>query len=155
MKKKWSLVVAVVVIVVLVVAIVYMMLNRDGENGNELNNQPSTNGNSQAILPESVNVNLNNESGESVKLGNFEVANLKVEYRDGYTFVQGDIENKTEEDYPLGASLEITLYQDGVELIKFPVLTSSLNKGEKSTFESQLTIDCADATDVKIDFVKN
>lgn len=159
MKKKWSLVVAIVVIVLLVVAIVCTILfnNKDeNKNGNdEIGNSGIESGDIQADIPESVKVSLNSESGETTKLGDFEVNNLIVKYEDGYTFVQGDIANNTDVDYPIGASLEITLYKDGSELIRFPVLTSSLNKGEKSTFESKLTIDCSDATEVKIDLIEH
>lgn len=159
MKKNWSIVIAIVVIILLIVAIVCTVLfnDKDGnKNGNgEIENNGIESGEHQADLPGSVKVSLNSESGEVAKLGGFEVENLVAKYEDGYTFVQGDITNKTDVDYPVGASLEVTLYKDGLELIKFPVLTSSLNKGEKSTFESKLTIDCSGATDVKINLIEN
>lgn len=154
MKKKLSVVVAIVVIVLLVVAIVFTVTNKDNE-GNELGNNEQTSGDVQAVLPESVKVGLGNNSGDVAKLGEFEVENIVLKYEDGYTFFKGDIKNRTEVDYPVGLGLEVTLLKGDAELISFPVLTSSLNAGDKSTFESQLTIDCSGATDVKIDLVEN
>ncbi len=156
MKKKWSVVVAVVVIILLAIAIVCtVVMNNDKEKENNSDNQQNISGDVQAELPESVKVGLGNNSGDVAKLGEFEVENIVLKYEDGYTFFKGDIKNRTEVDYPVGLGLEVTLLKGDAELIKFPVLTSSLNAGDKSTFESKLTIDCSSATDVKIDLVEN
>ena len=90
----------------------------------------------------------------TIKVGEFVIENLDMEYTDGYTFIKGDIVNNTEKDYMEGANFRITLYEKDKVLMTFPVMSSTLLAGGRSSFNTQLTLDCTLATDIVVDLVE-
>lgn len=152
MKKKWGIVIAILVIVLLMGGIIFVTM-KDGmwiENGDEQNENFS--GDGQSVIITSGEQTTIKDS--TIKVGEFVIENLKMEYKEGYTFISADIVNNTEKDYPEGANFKITLYEKEKTIISFPVISSTLNAGGSSSFSTQLTMDCTLATDIVIDLVE-
>ena len=153
MKKKWGIVVAILLIVALIGAIVFVTM-KDGiwiekennENGNNIS------GDAQSVIITSGEQTTIKDS--TIEVGEFVIENLDMQYQDGYTFVKGDIVNNTEKDYVEGANFRISLYENDKLIITFPVLSSTLVAGGRSSFNTQLTLDCTLATNIVIDLVE-
>ena len=152
MKKKWGIVIAVLLIVLLIVAIVLVTM-KDGiwiENSD--NQKDSLSGEGQSVIVTSGEQTAIKDT--TIKVGEFIIENLDIEYTDGYTFIKGDIVNNTDKEYLEGASFRITLYENDKVLMTFPVMSSTLIAGGRSSFNSQLTLDCTLATDIVVDLIE-
>ena len=150
MKKKWWLAIAIAVVVILVVAILVMMLSGGDSSKGKI---PGVSGEGQSTIVVSGEQTAIKDA--TIKVDEFVVENLSLNYEDGYTFIQGDICNNSETDYLDGASFNISLYENEKLLITFPVRSSTLRANERSSFNAQLTMDCTLATDIIIDFVES
>ena len=151
MKKKWGIVVAILVIVVIVGAIVFVSV-KDGVWIDETNHNKDASGDAQTVIITSGEQTKIQDT--TIKVGEFVIENLDMEYTDGYTFIKGDIVNNTEKDYMEGANFRITLYEKDKVLMTFPVMSSTLLAGGRSSFNTQLTLDCTLATDIVVDLVE-
>ena len=151
MKKKWGIVVAIFAIALLIGAIVFVSV-KDGVWIDEENHNKDASGDGQSVIITSGEQTTIKDT--TIEVGEFVVENLGLEYVDGYTFVKGDIVNNTEKDYPEGANFRISLYENEKKLMTFPVLSSTLVAGGRSSFNAQLTLDCTLATDIVSDWVE-
>ncbi len=151
MKKKWWLVVAGVVIVVAIVVLVLNNVSKPGNAGLNSGNVDNLSGD----LGQPGMINASGEFSDGpIEVDGFTVEDLSIEYEDGYTFLKGNIFNNTETDYPTGAGFRISIFQGEKLLITIPVMTSTLMRGEKSLFETQITMDCSLATEVKVSLME-
>ncbi len=151
MKKKWGIVVAILAIVVLIGAIIFVSM-KDGVWIEEDTHNKDASGDAQTIIITSGEQTTVKDT--TIEVGEFIIENLNIEYKDGYTFIKGDIVNNTEKDYMEGANFRITLYEKDKVLMTFPVISSTLFAGGRSSFATQLTLDCTLATDIVIDLVE-
>lgn len=151
MKKKWGIVIAILVIVVLIGAIIFVSM-KDGVWIEEDNHNKDASGDAQTVIITSGEQTTIKDT--TIEVGEFKIENLNMEYRDGYTFIKGDIVNNTEKDYKEGASFRITLYEKDKVLMTFPVMSNTLVAGGRSSFNTQLTLDCTLATDIVVDLVE-
>lgn len=151
MKKKWGIVVAILAIVVLIGAIVFVSM-KDGVWIEEDNHNKDASGDAQTVIITSGEQTTIKDT--TIEVGEFVIENLDMEYTDGYTFIKGDIVNNTEKDYMEGANFRITLYEKDKVLMTFPVMSSTLFAGGRSSFNTQLTLDCTLATDIVVDLVE-
>ncbi|MBR3887954.1 MAG: hypothetical protein IKJ32_02515 [Clostridia bacterium] len=152
MKKKWGIVIAILVIVLLIVGIIFVTM-KDGvwiESGD--NQKDSNSGEGQSVIITSGEQTAIKDA--TIKVGEFIIENLSMEYTDGYTFIKGDIVNNTDKNYMEGASFRISLFENEKVLMTFPVMSSTLIAGGRSSFNTQLTLDCTLATDIVVDLVE-
>lgn len=152
MKKKWGIVIAILVIVLLIVGIIFVTM-KDGmwiESGD--NQKDSNSGEGQSVIITSGEQTAIKDA--TIKVGEFIIENLSMEYTDGYTFIKGDIVNNTDKNYMEGASFRISLFENEKVLMRFPVMSSTLIAGGRSSFNTQLTLDCTLATDIVVDLVE-
>ena len=152
MKKKWGIVIAILVIVLLIVGIIFVTM-KDGmwiESGD--NQKDSNSGEGQSVIITSGEQTAIKDA--TIKVGEFIIENLSMEYTDGYTFIKGDIVNNTDKNYMEGASFRISLFENEKVLMTFPVMSSTLIEGGRSSFNTQLTLDCTLATDIVVDLVE-
>ena len=154
MKKKWGIVIAVLIIVALIGAIIFVTM-KDGlwiDDKNDNGNRNDISGDAQSVIITSGE--QTNIKDSTIEVGEFVIENLDMQYSDGYTFVKGDIVNNTDKDYLEGANFRISLYEKDKLLMTFPVMSSTLAAGGRSSFNTQLTMDCTLATDIVVDLVE-
>ena len=142
-----------ILLVILVIAIVIFVVNKNLKKENNSNGNENTAQQENTETEEFVQVlelNTSTELNKEKQVGNYKFENMQLTTQDNQTVLLADVTNtgSSKTDIQL---VDITLLdKDGKEIITVGGIISQLDPGEKTQFNTSMTLDYANTYDFKI-----
>ena len=156
MKKKEKRMI-LILLVILIIAIVIFVVSKNVNKGNNVNENGSTTQQENTEPEEFVQVqedgtklNTSTELKKEKQVGNYKFENMQLTTQDNQTVLLADVTNtgSNKTDIQL---VDVTLLdKDGKEIITVGGIISQLEPGEKTQFNTSMTLDYANTYDFKI-----
>lgn len=156
MKKKEKRMI-LILLVILIIAIVIFVVSKNVNKGNNVNENGSTTQQENTEPEEFVQVqedgtklNTSTELNKEKQVGNYKFENMQLTTQDNQTVLLADVTNtgSNKTDIQL---VDVTLLdKDGNEIITVGGIISQLEPGEKTQFNTSMTLDYANTYDFKI-----
>ena len=156
MKKKEKRMI-LILLVILVIAIVIFVVSKNAKKENNSNGNESTTQQENTEPEEFVQVqedgtklNTSTELKKEKQVGNYKFENMQLTTQDNQTVLLADVTNtgSNKTDIQL---VDVTLLdKDGNEIITVGGIISQLEPGEKTQFNTSMTLDYANTYDFKI-----
>ena len=156
MKKKEKRMI-LILLVILIIAIVIFVVSKNVNKGNNVNENGSTTQQENTEPEEFVQVqedgtklNTSTELKKEKQVGNYKFENMQLTTQDNQTVLLADVTNtgSNKTDIQL---VDVTLLdKDGNEIITVGGIISQLEPGEKTQFNTSMTLDYANTYDFKI-----
>ena len=156
MKKKEKRMI-LILLVILIIAIVIFVVSKNVNKGNNVNENGSTTQQENTEPEEFVQVqedgtklNTSTELKKEKQVGNYKFENMQLTTQDNQTVLLADVTNtgSNKTDIQL---VDVTLLdKDGNEIITIGGIISQLEPGEKTQFNTSMTLDYANTYDFKI-----
>ena len=156
MKKKEKRMI-LILLVILIIAIVIFVVSKNVNKGNNVNENGSTTQQENTEPEEFVQVqedgtklNTSTELKKEKQVGNYKFENMQLTTQDNQTVLLADVTNtgSNKTDIQL---VDVTLLdKDGNEIITVGGIISQLDPGEKTQFNTSMTLDYANTYDFKI-----
>lgn len=139
----------------------YIIMNNTNELELIPDNLENVNVN-ESLVPKNVIINTDgtkeNKSPEvttPVVLEEFELKDISLKYDNGLTDFSATVVNNSDVDYNYGAEFNVYFYDDaGKTMVTIPVITSTLKSKGESYINSKITMDCSNASSIKVEIVK-
>ncbi len=159
MKKKEKRMI-LILLIILIIAIVIFAISKNTNKGDKTNNTNS-NGESTTqenaapeefvqVLEDGTKLNTSTELNKEKQVGNYKFENMQLTTQDNQTVLLADVTNtgSNKTDIQL---VDVTLLdKDGNEIITVGGIISQLEPGEKTQFNTSMTLDYANTYDFKI-----
>ena len=146
-----------ILLVILVIAIVIFVVNKNlkkenNSNGNENTTQQENTETEEfvQVLEDGTKLNTSTELNKEKQVENYKFENMQLTTQDNQTVLLADVTNtgSSKTDIQL---VDITLLdKDGKEIITVGGIISQLDPGEKTQFNTSMTLDYANTYDFKI-----
>ena len=156
MKKKEKRMI-LILLVILIIAIVIFVVSKNANKENNTNENASTTQLENTEPEEFVQVqedgtklNTSTELNKEKQVGNYKFENMQLTTQDNQTVLLADVTNtgSNKTDIQL---VDVTLLdKDGNEIITVGGIISQLEPGEKTQFNTSMTLDYANTYDFKI-----
>ena len=156
MKKKEKRMI-LILLVILVIAIVIFVVSKNAKKENNSNGNESTTQQENTepeefvqILEDGTKLNTSTEINKEKQVGNYKFENMQLTTQDNQTVLLADVTNtgSSKTDIQL---VDVTLLdKDGNEIITIGGIISQLEPGEKTQFNTSMTLDYANTYDFKI-----
>ena len=146
-----------ILLIVLVIAIVIFVVSKNANKGNNANENGSTTQQENTepeefvqVLEDGTKLNTSTELNKEKQVGNYKFENMQLTTQDNQTVLLADVTNtgSNKTDIQL---VDVTLLdKDGNEIITVGGIISQLEPGEKTQFNTSMTLDYANTYDFKI-----
>lgn len=142
-----------ILLVILVIAIVIFVVNKNLKKENNENTAQQENTETEEfvqVLEDGTKLNTSTELNKEKQVGNYKFENMQLTTQDNQTVLLADVTNtgSSKTDIQL---VDITLLdKDGKEIITVGGIISQLDPGEKTQFNTSMTLDYANTYDFKI-----
>ena len=156
MKKKEKRMI-LILLVILIIAIVIFVVSKNLNKENKTNENASTTQleNTEPeefvqVLEDGTKLNTSTELNKEKQVGNYKFENMQLTTQDNQTVLLADVTNtgSNKTDIQL---VDVTLLdKDGNEIITVGGIISQLEPGEKTQFNTSMTLDYANTYDFKI-----
>ena len=159
MKKKEKRMI-LILLVILIIAIVIFVVSKNANKGNKGNNANENGSTTQQentepeefvqVLEDGTKLNTSTELNKEKQVGNYKFENMQLTTQDNQTVLLADVTNtgSSKTDIQL---VDVTLLdKDGNEIITVGGIISQLEPGEKTQFNTSMTLDYANTYDFKI-----
>ena len=154
-KKTKNIIIALIIVVIIVIAIVaFVLVKNKGKDNNE-NNTAGTSENTAneqyvQMLDDGTKLNTSSKLGETKKVGDLTFENIQLTAEGGQTILLADVTNtgKKATDTVL---VDIKLLdENGNEIVTVGGIVQPLEAGEKTQFNTSMTLDYANAYDFEV-----
>lgn len=156
MKKKEKRMI-LLLIIILIIAIVIFVVSKNVNKENITNESENTTQQENKepeefvqILEDGTKLNTSTELNKEKQVGNYKFENMQLTTQDNQTVLLADVTNtgSSKTDIQL---VDVTLLdKDGNEIITVGGIISQLDPGEKTEFNTSMTLDYANTYDFKI-----
>ena len=156
-KKTKNIIIALIIVVIIVIAIVafVLMKNKGTENNVDSNTtgtseENTTNEQFVQMLDDGTKLNTSSKLGEAKKVGDLTFENIQLTAEGGQTILLADVTNtgKKATDTVL---VDIKLLdENGNEIVTVGGIVQPLEAGEKTQFNTSMTLDYANAYDFEV-----
>ena len=156
MKKKEKRMI-LILLVILIIAIVIFVVSKNANKRNNANENGSTTQQENTepeefvqVLEDGTKLNTSTELNKEKQVGNYKFENMQLTTQDNQTVLLADVTNtgSNKTDIQL---VDVTLLdKDGNEIITVGGIISQLEPGEKTQFNTSMTLDYANTYDFKI-----
>ena len=156
MKKKEKRMI-LILLIILIIAIVIFVVSKNANKGNNANENGSTTQQENTepeefvqVLEDGTKLNTSTELNKEKQVGNYKFENMQLTTQDNQTVLLADVTNtgSNKTDIQL---VDVTLLdKDGNEIITVGGIISQLDPGEKTQFNTSMTLDYANTYDFKI-----
>ena len=156
MKKKEKRMI-LILLVILIIAIVIFVVSKNVNKGNNVNENGSTTQQENTepeefvlVQEDGTKLNTSTELKKEKQVGNYKFENMQLTTQDNQTVLLADVTNtgSNKTDIQL---VDVTLLdKDGKEIITVGGIISQLEPGEKTQFNTSMTLDYANTYDFKI-----
>ena len=156
MKKKEKRMI-LILLVILIIAIVIFVVSKNVNKGNNVNENGSTTQQENTepeefvlVQEDGTKLNTSTELKKEKQVGNYKFENMQLTTQDNQTVLLADVTNtgSNKTDIQL---VDVTLLdKDGNEIITVGGIISQLEPGEKTQFNTSMTLDYANTYDFKI-----
>ena len=152
-EKRMILILLVILIIAIVIFVVSKNLNKENktkENGSTTQQENTEPEEFVQILEDGTKLNTSTELNKEKQVGNYKFENMQLTTQDNQTVLLADVTNtgSSKTDIQL---VDVTLLdKDGNEIITIGGIISQLEPGEKTQFNTSMTLDYANTYDFKI-----
>ena len=152
-EKRMILILLVILIIAIVIFVVSKNLNKESktnENGSTTQQENTEPEEFVQVLEDGTKLNTSTELKKEKQLGNYKFENMQLTTQDNQTVLLADVTNtgSNKTDIQL---VDVTLLdKDGNEIITVGGIISQLEPGEKTQFNTSMTLDYANTYDFKI-----
>ena len=152
-EKRMILILLVILIIAIVIFVVSKNLNKESktkENGSTTQQENTEPEEFVQVLEDGTKLNTSTELKKEKQVGNYKFENMQLTTQDNQTVLLADVTNtgssKTDIQF-----VDVTLLdKDGNEIITIGGIISQLEPGEKTQFNTSMTLDYANTYDFKI-----
>ena len=152
-EKRMILILLVILIIAIVIFVVSKNLNKESktkENGSMTQQENTEPEEFVQVLEDGTKLNTSTELNKEKQVGNYKFENMQLTTQDNQTVLLADVTNtgSNKTDIQL---VDVTLLdKDGNEIITVGGIISQLEPGEKTQFNTSMTLDYANTYDFKI-----
>ena len=152
-EKRMILILLIILIIAIVIFIVSKNLNKESktkENGSTTQQENTEPEEFVQVLEDGTKLNTSTELNKEKQVGNYKFENMQLTTQDNQTVLLADVTNtgSNKTDIQL---VDVTLLdKDGNEIITVGGIISQLEPGEKTQFNTSMTLDYANTYDFKI-----
>ena len=152
-EKRMILLLLVILIIAIVIFVVSKNLNKESktkENGSTTQQENTEPEEFVQVLEDGTKLNTSTELNKEKQVGNYKFENMQLTTQDNQTVLLADVTNtgSNKTDIQL---VDVTLLdKDGNEIITVGGIISQLEPGEKTQFNTSMTLDYANTYDFKI-----
>ena len=152
-EKRMILILLVILIIAIVIFVVSKNLNKESktkENGSTTQQENTEPEEFVQVLEDGTKQNTSTELNKEKQVGNYKFENMQLTTQDNQTVLLADVTNtgSNKTDIQL---VDVTLLdKDGNEIITVGGIISQLEPGEKTQFNTSMTLDYANTYDFKI-----
>ncbi len=152
-EKRMILILLVILIIAIVIFVVSKNLNKESktkENGSTTQQENTEPEEFVQVLEDGTKLNTSTELKKEKQVGNYKFENMQLTTQDNQTVLLADVTNtgSNKTDIQL---VDVTLLdKDGNEIITVGGIISQLEPGEKTQFNTSMTLDYANTYDFKI-----
>ena len=152
-EKRMILILLVILIIAIVIFVVSKNLNKESktkENGSTTQQENTEPEEFVQVLEDGTKLNTSTELNKEKQVGNYKFENMQLTTQDNQTVLLADVTNtgSSKTDIQL---VDVTLLdKDGNEIITVGGIISQLEPGEKTQFNTSMTLDYANTYDFKI-----
>ena len=152
-EKRMILILLVILIIAIVIFVVSKNLNKESktkENGSTTQQENTEPEEFVQVLEDGTKLNTSTELKKEKQVGNYKFENMQLTTQDNQTVLLADVTNtgSSKTDIQL---VDVTLLdKDGNEIITIGGIISQLEPGEKTQFNTSMTLDYANTYDFKI-----
>ncbi len=152
-EKRMILILLVILIIAIVIFVVSKNLNKESktkENGSTTQQENTEPEEFVQVLEDGTKLNTSTELNKEKQVGNYKFENMQLTTQDNQTVLLADVTNtgSNKTDIQL---VDVTLLdKDGNEIITVGGIISQLEPGEKTQFNTSMTLDYANTYDFKI-----
>ena len=152
-EKRMILILLVILIIAIVIFVVSKNLNKESktkENGSTTQQENTEPEEFVQVLGDGTKLNTSTELNKEKQVGNYKFENMQLTTQDNQTVLLADVTNtgSNKTDIQL---VDVTLLdKDGNEIITVGGIISQLEPGEKTQFNTSMTLDYANTYDFKI-----
>lgn len=165
MKKNEKIMIFILLIVLLVAIIAFVInQNKNEENSNneniveennisEENNLIEENNTVEEfteVLDNGVKLNTSEELGKTKQVGSFKFENIQLTEQDGQSVLLADVTNTSAKSTDVTLVDVVLLDKNGKEIVTVGGIIKALKPGEKTQFNTSMTLDYANTYDFKI-----
>ena len=141
----------IILLIILVIAIIIFVVNKNKKgNNNENAEENNTVEEFVQVLEDGTKLNTSTKLSEAKEVNGLKFENMQLTTQDNQTVLLADVTNtgSNKTDIQL---VDVTLLdKDGNEIITVGGIISQLEPGEKTQFNTSMTLDYANAYDFKI-----
>ena len=152
-EKRMILILLVILIIAIVIFVVSKNLNKESktkENGSTTQQENTEPEEFVQVLEDGTKLNTSTELNKEKQVGNYKFENMQLTTQDNQTVLLADVTNtgSNKTDIQL---VDVTLLdKDGNEIITVGGIISQLEPGEKTQFNTSMTLDYANTYGFKI-----
>ena len=152
-EKRMILILLVILVIAIVIFVVSKNLNKESktkENGSTTQQENTEPEEFVQVLEDGTKLNTSTELKKEKQVGNYKFENMQLTTQDNQTVLLADVTNtgSNKTDIQL---VDVTLLdKDGNEIITVGGIISQLEPGEKTQFNTSMTLDYANTYDFKI-----
>ena len=152
-EKRMILILLIILIIAIAIFVVSKNLNKESktkENGSTTQQENTEPEEFIQVLEDGTKLNTSTELNKEKQVGNYKFENMQLTTQDNQTVLLADVTNtgSNKTDIQL---VDVTLLdKDGNEIITVGGIISQLEPGEKTQFNTSMTLDYANTYDFKI-----
>ena len=152
-EKRMILILLIILIIAIAIFVVSKNLNKESktkENGSTTQQENTEPEEFVQVLEDGTKLNTSTELNKEKQVGNYKFENMQLTTQDNQTVLLADVTNtgSNKTDIQL---VDVTLLdKDGNEIITVGGIISQLEPGEKTQFNTSMTLDYANTYDFKI-----
>ena len=152
-EKRMILILLVILIIAIVIFVVSKNLNKESktkENGSMIQQENTEPEEFVQVLEDGTKLNTSTELNKEKQVGNYKFENMQLTTQDNQTVLIADVTNTGSNKTNIQLVDVTLLDKDGNEIITVGGIISQLEPGEKTQFNTSMTLDYANTYDFKI-----
>ena len=152
-EKRMILILLVILIIAIVIFVVSKNLNKESktkENGSTTQQENTEPEEFVQVLEDGTKLNTSTELNKEKQVGNYKFENMQLTTQNNQTVLLADVTNKKKTKTEIQLVDVTLLDKEGNEIITVGGIISQLEPGEKTQFNTSMTLDYANTYDFKI-----
>ncbi|MEI3394529.1 MAG: FxLYD domain-containing protein [Clostridia bacterium] len=141
----------IILLIILVIAIIIFVVNKNKKgNNNENAEENNTVEEFVQVLEDGTKLNTSTKLSEAKEVNGLKFENMQLTEQNGQSVLLADVTNNSGKATNLTIVDVVLLDKNGQEIITVGGIISPLQAGEKTQFNTSMTLDYANAYDFKI-----
>ena len=141
----------IILLIILVIAIIIFVVNKNKKgNNNENAEEDNTVEEFVQVLEDGTKLNTSTKLSEAKEVNGLKFENMQLTEQNGQSVLLADVTNNSGKATNLTIVDVVLLDKNGQEIITVGGIISPLQAGEKTQFNTSMTLDYANAYDFKI-----